>query len=200
MKKVVGLTGGIASGKSTVSSLLKDLGVVIIDADDIARSIVRVGSDALKEIRAYFGQEYFFSNGELNRKKLGEHVFNQEEALDKLNEITHPRIIEKIKNEINWHKQNSPNPVIIVDAALLIEMGLVDLVDEVWLVAVPYGTQLKRLMERENLTVEGAENRISSQMSLEEKKHFADKIIDNSGDVVALEEQVRKIWQDMTRE
>lgn len=170
MKKVIGLTGGIASGKSTVSSLLSELGAVIIDADDIARSIVGVGSTALEEIRAYFGEAYFLPNGELNRKKLGEYVFNHEEALDKLNEITHPRIVEKIKIEINWHKQNSVNPVIIVDAALLIEMGLVNLVNEVWLVAVPHDTQLKRLIEREDLTIEGAENRISSQMSLEEKK------------------------------
>lgn len=200
MKKVIGLTGGIASGKSTVSSLLLELGAVIIDADDIARSIVGVGSTALEEIRAYFGEAYFLPNGELNRKKLGEYVFNHEEALNKLNEITHPRIVEKIKIEINWHKQNSVNPVIIVDAALLIEMGLVNLVNEVWLVAVPHDTQLKRLIEREDLTIEGAENRISSQMSLEEKKQFADRIIDNSGNVETLKEQVKKIWHEIARE
>lgn len=200
MKKVIGLTGGIASGKSTVSSLLIKLGAVVIDADHIARSIVKVGSPALLEIKDFFGEAYFLSNGELNRKKLGEYVFNHEDALNKLNEITHPRIIQEIKNEINCHKQKDTSPVIIVDAALLIEMKLVYLVDEVWLVAVPYDVQLKRLMERENLTMEGAKIRIASQMSLEEKKQFANRIIDNSGDIVDLEKQVKKMWQRILRE
>jgi len=197
MKKVIGLTGGIASGKSTVSSLLKSLGAAIIDADEISREIVQPGKPALEEIKAYFGEEYLFKDGTLNRKKLGDYVFRNGEALKQLNRITHPLIIEEIKRRINFHQKNNAAPAIIIDAALLIEMGMVPLVEEVWLVAVPQALQLERLMERENLEMGGAKNRIAAQLSLEEKRKFADRVIDNSGDVEDLEAQVLKIWQGL---
>lgn len=200
MKKVIGLTGGIASGKSTVSGLLKSLGAVIIDADEISREIVQVGKPALEEIKAYFGESYFHEDGTLNRKKLGDYVFRNGEALKKLNEITHPPIIEEIKKRINFHQKNSDAPAIIVDAALLIEMGMVSLVDEVWLVAVPQQVQLERLMEREKLGMGGAKNRIAAQLSLEEKRKFADQVIDNSGDVEDLNAQVLRIWEGLLLE
>ncbi len=197
MNKVIGLTGGIASGKSTVSKILSDLGAVIIDGDIIARKIVTKGSPALDEIKNFFGEDYLNKRGELDRKKLGGLVFKDNEALKKLNEITHPKIIEEIKKEIISHKKNWPNTVIIVDAALLIEMKLTELVDEVWLVALPYEQQLKRLMERDQLTLAEAEKRVNSQMSLEEKKKFAHQTIDNSMDLEHLIKEVKVLWRNL---
>ncbi len=197
MGKIIGLTGGIASGKSTVSKILANLGALIIDADELGRRVVSKGSLALEEIKNYFGEEYLEEDGQLNRKKLGTLVFNNPKALEKLNEITHSKIIEEMKKEIIWHKKNAPNTVIIVDAALLIEMNLMKLVDEVWLVAIPYQLQLNRLMDREGLTKQEAENRITCQMSLEDKKKYAHKIIDNSTDIIELEERVKKLWREI---
>lgn len=194
MIRVIGLTGGIASGKSTVSSILKDLGAIIIDADKIAKRIVEKGKPALKEIEEYFGKEILLENGELNRKKLGSIVFDNATLLKKLNEITHPYIIKEIDYEINWYKKTYNNRVIILDAALLIEMNLIYLVEEVWLVSVPEEKQLTRLMERENISVDEAKKRMDSQMPLEDKKQYAHRIIDNSKDIAYLKIQVEENW------
>lgn len=195
MTRVIGLTGGIASGKSTASNILKELGAIIIDADKIARRIVKKGNPALNEIEKYFGKDKLLKNGELNREKLGNIVFKNKEHLKKLNEITHPYIYREINNEINWYKENSNNNVIILDAALLIETKLMDLVDEIWLVSIPKALQLDRLMNRDKISREDAENRIRAQLSLEIKKRYADKIIDNSRDVNYLKEQLEQIFK-----
>ncbi|MBM7614825.1 dephospho-CoA kinase [Alkaliphilus hydrothermalis] len=197
MGKVIGLTGGIASGKSTVSKMLSELGAVVIDADLVARKIVEKGTPALDEIKNYFGEEYILADGQLDRKKLGALVFKDETALKKLNEITHPRIIQEIKKEINCHKKNAPDTVIIVDAALLIEMNMVSLVEEVWLVAIPVHLQLERLMKREGIAYREANIRVHAQMTLEEKKKYAHKIIDNSGGVETLRQRLVKMWREI---
>lgn len=199
MAYVIGLTGGIASGKTTSSNILRELGAIIVDADEIARRVVEKGRPALNEIKKYFGQEIILENGQLNRKKLGHIVFNDEEALKKLNEITHPHIIKKITDEINWHKKTSPNCVIILDAPLLIEQNLTYLVDEVWLVVVPEKIQLNRLIKRECrirecISAKEAQKRIDAQILLEHKKKYADRIIDNSGDLYTLRKQVEENW------
>ncbi len=199
MKTIVGLTGGIASGKSTVSQILTKLGAIVIDADKIARQIVEQGRPALEKIRICFGDKVLFKDGSLNRKKLAQLVFNDASALNQLNEITHPYIIEEIKKEIYWHSHNSPVSVIIIDAALLIEMELTGLVDEVWLVAVPMELQRHRLHEREAISPKEADKRIAAQMSLEEKMAYADYVIDNSGGLEELEENVKGLWQKLTK-
>lgn len=195
MKKVIGLTGGIACGKSTISEILRDLGAEIIDADLIARKIVQRGKPVLKEIVKTFGDEILLENGELDRKKLGNIVFNDEESLKKLNQITHPIIKDQIKKEIDRHKKDSNSNIIVVDAALLIEMNMTSFVDEVWLVVVPVHIQRKRLEERENINEKEANKRIEAQASLEEKLVFADRVIDNSGDEEDLKKQVKKLWE-----
>lgn len=192
--RTIGLTGGIASGKSTASNILKEFGASIIDADKIARKIVEKGKPALKEIAEFFGEDLLFKDGTLDRKKLGTLVFNDSTLLEQLNKITHPHIHKEIIDEINWYKKTYHNHVIILDAALLIEMKLMDLVEEIWLISVPEEIQLTRLMERENILLEDAKKRVAAQMSLEEKKQYAHRIIDNSKDVVYLKSQLEENW------
>ncbi|MCK9268117.1 MAG: dephospho-CoA kinase [Alkaliphilus sp.] len=195
MVRVIGLTGGIASGKTTISNILKELGAIIIDADKIARKVVERGSPALKEIEEHFGSEILFENMRLNRKKLGNIVFNDTESLKKLNEIVHPYIVEKIIDEINRYRETYNNRVIILDAALLIELNLMNLVEEVWLIVVPEKMQLERLVERENISTDQAQKRIDVQIALEDKKKYADLIIDNSKDLAYLQAQIEENWE-----
>ncbi|WIF94398.1 dephospho-CoA kinase [Caminicella sporogenes] len=192
--KVIGLTGGIASGKSTVSSYLKELGAVVIDADIVAREIVEKGKPALKEIVKCFGKEVLNEDGTLNRKYLGKIVFNNPEKLKILNKITHERIIKNIKEKIKFYEHLGKYKVIFIDAALLIEMNMTDMVDEVWLVAIDREKQIERLMIRDKLTYDEALKRINSQMSLEEKKKYADVIIDNSKSIKDLKRQIDILW------
>lgn len=195
--KIIGLTGGIASGKSTVSKYLRELGAIIIDADIIAREIVEKGKPALKDIVEYFGREVLNEDGTLNRKYLGKIVFNDSEKLKILNKITHKRIVENIKKKIKYYKHLGKYKVVFVDAALLIEMGMTNLFDEIWLVIVDRKTQIQRLMIRDKLSYVEALNRINSQMSLEEKKLYADVIIDNSKGIKDLKRQVEFLWNEI---
>ena len=194
MYKTIGLTGGIASGKTTVSNMLEQLGAIIIDADKIARKVVKKGKPAYIDIISYFGREILLENGDIDRKKLGNIVFNNPIALEKLNEITHVRIFETIEKEIKTYQQNHTNRVIIIDAALLIETDLRNKVDEIWLVVVPETIQRQRLIERDGLSVQEANRRIKAQMSIKDKLPFADRIINNSGDLEELIKQVKEIW------
>ena len=195
MVRVIGLTGGIASGKTTISNILKELGAIIIDADKIARKVVEKSSPALKDIEENFGRDVLFKNGRLDRKKLGNIVFNDTGSLKKLNEIIHPYIVEKIIDEINHYKKTYNNRVIILDAALLIELNLTDLVEEVWLIVVPEEMQLGRLVERDNISADQAQKRIDAQIPLEDKKKYADLIIDNSKDLTYLQAQIEENWE-----
>lgn len=192
--KVIGLTGGIASGKSTVSDYLKELGAIVIDADIVAREIVEKGQPALKEIVEIFGKEVLQSDGTLNRKHLGTIVFSDPQKLQVLNKITHKRIIESIEEKIKYYKHLDKIKAIFIDAALLIEMKMYFLTDEIWLVTTSKEIQLKRLMLRDNLSSNEAINRINSQMTLKQKKEVSDVIIDNSKDYNYLKEQVDYLY------
>ncbi|MGI1691509.1 dephospho-CoA kinase [Thermoanaerobacter uzonensis] len=192
--QVIGLTGGIASGKSTVSKLLKKMGAVVIDADIVSREIMVKGTEAYNKIVEYFGKEILKEDGEIDRKKLGNIVFADRRKLKKLNEITHPIIIERIKEKIEEERKKNQQKAIVLDAALLIEMKLYKMVDEVWLVVVDSKTQIKRIMERDKLSYKDAINRIKSQMPLDEKMKYADFIINNSKDFKAMEKQVTLFW------
>ncbi|QXM05733.1 dephospho-CoA kinase [Crassaminicella indica] len=190
--KVIGLTGGIASGKSTASNILKEFKIPVIDADIIAREIVMPGKAALNEIKAVFGEKVITEDGHLNRKELGKIVFSDEEKLKKLNDITHKRIIKEIINRINIYGKMNTYPVIIIDAPLLIEQHMEELVDEVWLVTASKAVQLNRLMNRDKISVEDALKRMKTQMSTEEKKKYADVILDNNKDINHLKRQIEK--------
>lgn len=195
--KVIGLTGGIASGKSTVTKYLRELGAIIIDADIVAREIVEKGQPALDEIVNYFGKEVLNVDGTLNRKYLGAIVFGDPEKLHVLNKITHSRIIGKIEKEIEYYRDSKNLKAIFIDAALLIEMKMYLMTDEVWLVTVDNETQLKRLMIRDDLTLEEATQRINSQMSLEQKKQYSDVVLDNSKDFNYLKKQVEDSYKSI---
>lgn len=175
---LIGLTGGIASGKSKISLFLKSQGAVIIDADEIARNVVEPLSCAWKNIIKLWGTDILRPDRSLDRQKLASIVFSNKDELEKLNNITHPEIIREIKKRIS---RESAGSLIVLDAPLLIESGLFTIVDYVWLVSVKEDTQIKRLLERDSITIEEAQKRISVQMPLEEKKKYAHVIIDNNG-------------------
>ncbi|MGI6066179.1 MAG: dephospho-CoA kinase [Bacillota bacterium] len=195
--KVIGLTGGIASGKSTVSRVLEKQGAKIIDADIIARDIVQPGCPALAEIVKVFGKETLLPDGRLDRVYLGQKVFQNQSLRKVLNSITHPKIREQIIEELRKIERESPEAIAVVDAPLLIEAGLVDMVDEVWLVALPEEVQVNRLMNRDGLSQEEAKRRIGSQLPLAEKQKYAKHIIDTSGSINDTVNKVVKLWQEV---
>lgn len=195
--KVIGLTGGIASGKSTISMLLKNRGAVIIDADEIAREIITPGKPAWRAVIEHFGRDILMDEKNIDRKKLGRIVFSDRKLLETLNGITHPAIVREIKERLEHYRKENAK-VVVVDAALLLETGINSLVDEVWVVAVDEKTQLKRLLDREkNMSLEEAMNRIMAQMTLDEKIKMADKIIDNSGSIEETEQQIDELWREI---
>ncbi len=180
---IAGLTGGIATGKSTVAHIMAEAGVYVIDADKIARDVVRKGLPAWKEITEHFGRNILKENGEIDRELLGDIVFGSPEKLKILNKIVHPRVFEEMAKEMDDIKQKAPGSVIILDIPLLIESGLHKLLSNVILVYAPEKIQLARLMARDNISEDAALKRIRSQMPMEQKKGFAKYIIDNSFDL-----------------
>ena len=189
MAKILGLTGGIASGKTTVSNYFKKLKVDVVDADKIAHEIMRAGQPVVEEIAAYFGEEVLLENGEINRERLGKMVFESDEKREKLNQIVQKKIRKKIKEE---RDKLLDKKLIVLDIPLLYEQSYEELVDQVMVVSVKETIQKKRLMDRNSqLTEEDALNRIASQMPLEEKVRKADVIIDNNGSIESTVEQVR---------
>lgn len=176
----LGLTGGIASGKSTVSNMLRERGAKIVDADRISREIVLPGSPVLEQIAEEFGPEVIQEDGTLDRKKLGSIIFGDKEKRLKLNAIMHPKIREEMKMRIAQYEAEDPDGLVVADIPLLYESNLQQMFTEVMVVYVPYDVQLQRLMERDELSEAEAKERIASQMSLEDKRERADIVIDNS--------------------
>lgn len=178
---IIGLTGGIASGKSTVSAMLKEMGLPVIDADVVAREIVEPGQRAFNDIVREFGPQVVGPDGRLERKALGDLVFANPDLRMKLNSLTHPRLWEVF----DYRMQELPPDVKIVvwDVALLIETGMDKRVDEVWLVWVDEDQQIKRLMKRDHMTEAEARSRLQAQMPIEEKMKQADRLVDNRGTV-----------------
>lgn len=178
--KIIGLTGGISSGKSTVSQTLTELGAILLDADKIAHRCIEKGSPAWEEIAAYFGRPILNEDGSINRDRLGKIIFADQAQRQKLNAITHPRVFEAIQLELEKIKQDHPQAVVVVEMPLLYESRRQDMFDEVWVVWVDRETQLQRLMKRNGYTRDEALQRIHSQMDLDEKAKLADRVIDNS--------------------
>jgi len=191
--KVLGLTGGIGSGKSMVASMFANLGAEVIDADQLAREVVEPGQPALEEIATAFGREILLPDGRLDRGKLARIIFADPIARARLNAITHPRIQERMATEMAL--RGSRPGVLIVDIPLLYENDRTGTVDRVIVVWVDTKTQLRRLVERDGLTADEARQRIAAQMPLDEKRARADMVVDNSGSRQNTRRQVEAIYR-----
>lgn len=189
--KIVGLTGGISSGKSTVSSYLKQLEIPVIDADEVARKVVEPNSQGAIEIRKVFGSDVFEEDGSLNRQKLGTLIFSNPENRQKLDDLLQPLIKIMILDEIEEYRQNGEN-MIILDLPLLFEKQYEELCEEIIVVYIPKELQLERLMRRNQYTKQEALSRIDSQLSIEEKRKRATVLLDNQGTIQQLYHQVEQ--------
>ena len=178
---IAGLTGGIASGKSTVSGFLCDAGARIIDADKIAREMVKQGTPAYGKIISFFGTTILLPDGKIDRERLGDIIFNDPEKKASLNAIVHPRVFDRSAEMIAQIAAQAPNAVVIMDIPLLLEAGMESDLAEVIVVYVPETLQLERLMKRDGIGEKAAMARIRSQMPIEEKRKRATVVIDNSG-------------------
>lgn len=181
MLHIIGLTGGIASGKSTVSAFLEDAGAIIVDADKIARDVVLKGKPAWEEIVNTFGKKVLLPDGQINRVYLGDIIFNDPVKKSILNSIVHPRVFTETENCLAEIEEKQACEVVILDVPLLFESGMHKGLSEVIVVYVPESVQIERLIARDNLTKEQAMVRICSQMPIEEKKCLATIVIDNTG-------------------
>lgn len=177
--RIIGLTGGIASGKSTVAKTLSKLGAYVIDADKVAHMIIEPHRPAWYDIVQEFGEEILNRDQTVNREKLGKIVFDDPVLLQKLNSITHPRIMEFFKEEMQRLKAQVPDSIIVFEVPLLYETHMDRICDEVWVVWVDRETQLERLCQRDNISREDALKRIEAQMPLDEKAKRAKVVIDN---------------------
>jgi dephospho-CoA kinase len=191
--KVLGLTGGIGSGKTVVGEMFARLGAEVIDADQLARDVVEPGQPALDEIVKRFDPEILLPDGRLDRRKLGRIVFADAAARAALNAITHPRIRERMDAAVTARRERAG--VLILDIPLLYETARTTPVEKVIVVWVDPATQIRRLLDRGGLTPEEARQRIAAQMPLDEKRALADHVIDNSGSLDATRRQVEALYR-----
>jgi len=197
---LVGLTGGIATGKSTVSALLRQFGCEIIDADLLAREVVEPGQPAWTTIVAEFGQDVLTGDGTLDRKKLGAIVFADPERRRRLEAITHPAIRERFQARLDELAEKGFTGIVIFDAAVMIESGNYKNMDRLVVVVTDEPTQMSRLQGRDGTDDAEGRRKIASQMPLSEKAKLADYVIDNSGDRHATAEQVGRVFAALTSE
>lgn len=192
---IIGLTGGIGTGKSTASSYLKELGAAVWDADRAARTVVQQGQEGWKAIRREFGAEYFDSAGNLLRKKLGDTIFNDELARERLEGLLHPLILDDMTRFLD-RCQRKGAAIVVLDAALLFESGADKACDEVWVTSCGVDEQVRRVMER-GLSLEDAEKRVESQMPDRERRRRARRVIDTSGPVEDTKRFLNALYEEM---
>jgi dephospho-CoA kinase len=192
---LVGLTGGIASGKSVVAAMFRDQGAYIIDLDVIARKIVSPGSAGWREVVAAFGNEILHEDGTLNRKQLGSIVFSDPERRKMLEDILHPKIYREQSHEVQKIVDQDERAIILVDIPLLIEVNKQKSFDRIVLVSVSPDIQLERLVKRDGYGMEEARKRIDSQMAIDSKKQFAHHVIDNGGSQESTLQQVKGVFR-----
>ncbi len=198
-KKVlmIGITGGIASGKSTVVAMIREAGYQVIDADQVVHQLQEKGGRLYEALKQAFGNEILKEDGDLNRKKLSEMVFSNPSHMATSSAIQNQIIKEELAAERDQLAQSQT--VIFMDIPLLIELGYQDWFDAIWLVYVDAQTQLRRLMARNHLREVDAKKRLSSQLSIEEKRPYASLVIDNSGDMETLRKQVHKALEQLSK-
>lgn len=195
---VLGITGGIGSGKSTVSRILEKLGAVIIDADAISRQVVMPGEKALEELTDAFGKDILDDWGQLRRKLLAEEVFNDKKRLQTLNGILHKYVAQRIQDNVKEQLLKKTR-VIVIDAPIPIKIGFLSLCDQVWTVAASIELRIERVMERNGMTYEEAVSRIKSQILDEEYIKIANTVIYNDKDIFHLEEEVKRQFNKLLR-
>lgn len=191
---LIGLTGSIGSGKTAAAEYLRSLGAYIIDADIVAREAVQPGTEGARRIMEHFGGEAFSEDGTLDRKKLADIVFTDENKRKALNDILHPVIIEEMFRRAEERLKKFPGSTVILAAPLLIETGMYNKVDQVWLITAGDETRIARIMRRDGCTREQAQNRLASQMRDDEKRPFAHNVICNDGKIEQLYEKLRSAF------
>lgn len=195
--KIIGLTGGIASGKSTVARTLKDLGVILIDSDDLAHAVIEPSQPAWNDIVKTFGEKILNPDQSINRARLGEIVFNDPARLERLNQIVHPRVMERHQQDLQHIKETHPDAIVVMDVPLLFETHMEEMCDEVWVVWVNRETQIDRLRLRNNYSRDEAIARINAQMPLDEKAIRADVVINNSNSIEETKETATRYFNDI---
>lgn len=196
----IGLTGGIASGKTLVARIFRDLGAHLIDADRIVHELLEPGQPAWSEVLDHFGRNLRLPNANLDRRKLGEIVFRDSQEREWLNRCLHPRVFDVYNIRLRHIREREQDAIVVFDAALLIETGYYKKMDKLVVVYVDEEQQLNRLMERDGYSRTEAAARIRSQMPLSEKKAYADYVIDNRSSREETEHQVRNIFSECRRE
>ncbi|KAF0195093.1 MAG: dephospho-CoA kinase [Bacillota bacterium] len=195
MTTLIGLTGGIGSGKSTVSNMLKELGVKVIDADQVGRELMEPGHEVYSQVVNHFGPSILCADGTLDRSKLGAMVFGYQHKLEKLESLTHPAIISEMDRRFQEYSDQGER-LVAFEVPLLIEKNMQHLVDEIWLVICSEDTQLKRVMAR-GFSESDARTRIVAQMPLKDKIKYADRIIDTDGTLQFTRIQVIRYWSSV---
>ncbi|HEL0618097.1 TPA: dephospho-CoA kinase [Streptococcus equi subsp. zooepidemicus] len=195
MSKIIGITGGIASGKSTAVALIRQAGYQVIDADQVVHELQAKGGRLYQVLLKTFGQDILLPSGELDRPKLAELLFAHADSMAKSSQQQNAIIREALATKKEQLAQTED--IFFMDLPLLVELGYQDWFDAIWLLYVDDNTQLKRLMERNQLTELAAKQRIASQLPMSQKKVYADVVIDNNGDLQALETQISKALQDL---
>ena len=195
----VGLTGGIASGKSTVSKIFASFGAKVLDADEVAREVLLPGQPAWTRLRQAFGQEFFHADGKVKRKQLRKRVFADPEKRSQLNAIVHPEVMKEINRRAEIFFSSVQTEVLLVDVPLLLEAGLANRFDKIVVVYVAESIQMTRLLQRDGISEEEAKQALEVQMALSKKVEQADYVIDNSGTLEETRGQVEKVWKELIR-
>lgn len=195
---IVGLTGGIASGKSVASKILRELGTLVIDADEVSREVMVPHTKCWKKVIRYFGKEILREDLTIDRKELADLVFNNPEQLVKLNSVVHPEIMRLIEEKLEEIKEKDPQAMVVIDAALLVETGMYKSCDKLVVVFAREETQIKRLMARDGVSKDEAQRRVNSQLPLKEKVKLADFVIENEGALRETREEVEKVFKALS--
>ena len=196
---IVGLTGGVASGKTAASQVLKEEGAYIIDADQIARELVQPQKPAWNELIRAFGKDILQEDGSIHRKKLAEKVFADPKQRKRLNQILHPRIKEEMGRRTKEIGQKDPEAIVVIDAPLLVELGDHYEMDKLIVVTSTQTQQIERLKERDGIGPEAALKILSSQMSLGEKVKLADFVIGNEGSLEETKKRAREVFKELKK-
>lgn len=196
MALIIGLTGGIATGKSTVAGMFKNYGIPVVDTDKISFELLRKGCSAYKEVLSLFGKEILLTNGDVNRKKLGRAIFNDNVKRKKLNNIIHPRVRSITLSEVKRHEELGAN-IIVIDVPLLFETNFVRLVNKTIVVYTTPKLQIERLIGRDSIKKEYALLKIESQMPIDDKVKLADYVIDNSLSILTTRKEFNKIIKEL---